>query len=114
MKKGEQAILLRIFLGESDSHDGKAFYEFLVEYLRRNQFSGVTVLRGIEGYGHSSVIHSANVLDLSTYLPIVVEVVDKEEKIRELKLMLEKTHGEKSMLITEEEVKVIRYGKHAQ
>jgi PII-like signaling protein len=111
MKKESQAVLLRIFIGESDSHDGKALYEYLVEYLRKHDFSGVTVLRGIEGYGHSSVIHSANVLDLSTDLPIVIEVVDTGEKIEALKKMLDETHGEKSMFVTEETVKIVRYGK---
>jgi PII-like signaling protein len=110
MKKESTAVLLRIFIGESDKHEGQTLYEYLVTYLRKNHFAGVTVLRGIEGYGHSSVIHTANVLDLSTDLPIVIEVVDSEEKIVELKDMLDKEHATASMLITEEKVKIIRYG----
>lgn len=111
MKTESSAILLRIFIGESDKHDGKELYEFLVEYLRQNHFAGVTVLRGIEGYGHASRIHTANVVDLSTDLPIVVEVVDTEEKIEELKKLFETMDNPPSMLITQEKVTIIRYGK---
>lgn len=105
------AILLRIFIGESDKYEGKELYEYVVEYLRKNHFAGVTVLRGIEGFGHKSLIHTANILDLSTDLPIVVEVVDTEEKIAELKHMFDTLNTGASMLITEEQVKIIRYGK---
>lgn len=113
MKEETTAILLRIFIGESDKHEGKALYEYLVEQLRKNHFAGVTVLRGIEGFGHKSLIHSANVLDLSTDLPIIVEVVDTEERIEELKKMIQEMelHQEIGMLITEEKVKIIKYGK---
>lgn len=111
MKKETTAILLRIYIGESDRHDGKALYEYLVEYLRKNHYSGVTVLRGIEGYGQASKIHTANILDLSTDLPIVLEVVDTVEKINELKHLFETLDSAASMLITEESVKIIRYGK---
>lgn len=113
MKEETTAILLRIFIGESDKHEGKALYEYLVEQLRKNHFAGVTVLRGIEGFGHKSLIHSANVLDLSTDLPIIVEVVDTKERIEELKKMIQEMelHQEIGMLITEEKVKIIKYGK---
>lgn len=113
MKEESIATLLRIFIGESDKHDGKVLYEYLVEQLRKNHFAGVTVLRGIEGFGHKSLIHSANVLDLSTDLPIIVEIVDSEERIEELKKMIDEMeiHKEVGMLITEEKVKVVKYGK---
>lgn len=111
MQQESTAVLLRIFIGESDKHDGKAFYEYLVKYLRAHHFSGATVLRGIEGYGHASKIHSANLLDLSTDLPVIIEVVDTEEKIGELKTMFEQLDNALSMLITQEKVTIIRYGK---
>ncbi|HSX09388.1 MAG TPA: DUF190 domain-containing protein [Candidatus Saccharimonadales bacterium] len=111
MKKETKATLLRIFMGESDKHNGRELYEFLVEYLRKNHFAGVTVLRGIVGFGQKSLIHTANILDLSTDLPIIVEVVDSDEKIEEFKNMIETLKIEASMLITEEKVNVIRYGK---
>lgn len=113
MKKESVAVLLRIFIGESDKHEGKTLYQYLVEQLRKHHFAGVTVLRGIEGFGHKSLIHSANVLDLSTDLPIIVEVIDTEERIEELKKMIDdmEIHEEIGMLITEEKVKIIKYGK---
>lgn len=111
MRNESTAILLRIFIGESDKHNGKELYEYLVDYLRKNHFAGVTVLRGIEGYGHASRIHTANIIDLSTDLPIVIEVVDSKEKIEELKQFFDELENAASMLITEEEVKIIRYGK---
>lgn len=111
MKEESSAKLLRIFIGESDKHEGKELYEYLVEYLRKNHFAGVTVLRGIEGYGHASRIHTANIVDLSTDLPIVLEVVDTQEKIAELKNFFDRFENAPSMLITEENITVIRYGK---
>lgn len=113
LKKESQAILLRIFMGESDKFEGKQFYVHLVGLLHKNHFAGVTVLRGITGFGQKSLIHSANILDLSTDLPIVIEVVDTEEKISSLKEMLNRMEIQKhlSMLITEEKVRIIQYGK---
>ncbi|HEX8965012.1 MAG TPA: DUF190 domain-containing protein [Patescibacteria group bacterium] len=113
MKQESDATLLRIFIGESDKHNGKTLYNYLVEQLRKNHFAGVTVLRGIEGFGHRSLIHSANVLDLSTDLPIIIEVVDTQERIEEFKKMIDEMeiHKEIGLLITEEKVKIIKYGK---
>jgi PII-like signaling protein len=113
MKEESAAKLLRIFIGESDKHEGKTLYEYLVQELRKHHFAGVTVTRGIEGFGQKSLIHSANILDLSTDLPIIIEVVDREERIEEFIKMIDKMELQKevSMLITEEKVKVIRYGK---
>lgn len=110
MKKETLAILLRIFFGESDKFQGKNTYQFLVEYLRKNHFSGVTVLRGIEGFGHKSVVHTSNLLELSSDLPIVLEVVDTEEKIEALKKFIDENKIITSGLITEEKVKIWQYG----
>ncbi len=113
MKQESIATLLRIFIGESDKYDGKELYQYIVEYLRKNHFAGVTVLRGIEGFGHKSLLHTANILDLSTDLPIITEIVDTEERIKELKEMIADMDikGKIGMLITEEKVKIITYGK---
>ena len=112
MHKESTAILLRIFIGESDKSHGKALYQYLTEYLRKNHYSGVTVLRGITGFGKASKIHSSDLLELSSDLPIVIEIVDTEEKIENLKKIFEEplTIGIGSALITEEKVKVIQYG----
>ena len=105
------AVLLRILIGESDRYNGKPLYQHLVRYLRSNGFAGATVLRGIEGFGRDSIIHTSSILDLSSDLPIVIEVVDSEEKISALKEALDVKKMLGSALVTEENVKVITYGE---
>jgi len=111
MEKQTSAKLLKIFIGESDKYKGKNLYSYLVEYLRKNHYSGVTVLRGLTGFGKASKIHSSDMLELSSDLPIVIEIVDTEDKIEELKKVFEETDMIGSSLITEETVKIIKYGK---
>lgn len=107
MKKESEAILLRIFIGESDEYKGEKLYEYIVRMLREEGVAGATVLRGVEGFGRSSYHHTTSILRLSTDLPIVIEVADKEEKIEKIKPKLDDiiTEG----LITEEKVKIISY-----
>ncbi|NOY10981.1 MAG: DUF190 domain-containing protein [Archaeoglobi archaeon] len=100
-------ILLRIYLGESDRYEGKPLYRYIVEFLRREGIAGATVLRGMLGYGKSSVIHNSSVLRLSSDLPVVVEVVDTVENIERVKPRLVEIVREG--LITEERVKIISY-----
>ena len=103
----EEATLLRVFLGESDHHDGKPLYEAIVLKARELHLAGATVLRGVMGFGRSSRLHTAKVLRLSEDLPIVVEIADVEEKIQALLPWLADvvTGG----LITLERARVIRY-----
>jgi len=103
---GEQ-VLMRIFVGESDRHDGAPLYRALVELFRREGVAGATVLRGITGFGAKSTLHTANLLRLSQDLPIVIEVVDTAEKIEALLPLLDQLVGEG--LITLEKVRVVRY-----
>jgi PII-like signaling protein len=110
MKKESTAKLLRIFIGESDKYEGKNLYHYLVSYLRKNHYSGVTVLRGITGFGKASKIHSSDLLELSSDLPIVIEIVDTEGKIEQIKKVFDETNMIGSALITEEAVKIIQYG----
>jgi PII-like signaling protein len=110
MQKESTAVLLRIFIGESDKHEGRNLYNFIVNYLRENQFAGATVLRGITGFGKASKIRSSDLLDLSSDLPIVIEIVDTETKIDQLKKFFETTDIMGSALITEEKVKIYKYG----
>jgi hypothetical protein len=110
MLKESTSILLRIFIGESDKYQGKALYQYLVEYLRKNHFAGATVLRGMAGFGKASKLHSSDLLELSSDLPIVIEIVDTEEKIENLKKIFDETGMIGSALITEEKVKIIKYG----
>ena len=77
----EEGALLRIYLGESDKHEGKPLYEWIVLKAREAGLAGATVLRGIEGFGAHSRLHTAKILRLSEDLPIVVEIVDAREKV---------------------------------
>ena len=79
----EKGQLLRIFIGESDKHEGKPLYEWIVLKARESGLAGATVLRGIEGFGATSRIHTTKILRLSEDLPIVVEIVDTAEKIEQ-------------------------------
>ncbi len=77
----DEGTLLRVFVGEHDRHDDLPLYEWLVHEARRQGIAGATVLRGIEGFGAHSSIHSSKILRLSTELPVVVEIVDSADKI---------------------------------
>jgi len=107
MKLPSEAELLRIFIGESDKHQGRPLYEVLVEEARRRHLAGATVLRGTLGYGASSRIHTAKILRLSEELPMVIEIVDAPEKIAAFLPDLESMIGEG--LVTLERVRVLMY-----
>ena len=77
----KEGKLLRIFVGEDDKHQGIALYEWIVRRAREQGLAGATVLRGLEGFGAHSRLHTVKILRLSTDLPIVIEIVDTEEKI---------------------------------
>ena len=111
MQIPEKASLLRIFIGEDDKADGRPLYEAIVLKAREAHLAGATVLRGPLGFGRSSRLHTAKVLRLSQDLPVVVEIVDTEEKINGFLSIL--TGLTKSCLITLEKVTVIRYGEDA-
>jgi uncharacterized protein len=105
MKKESDAILLRIFIGESDKYEGIPLSRYLVELFKQEGLASATVLRGINGYGKSSKLHTTSILRLSDDLPIVVEMVDRKENIERIKPKLDNVIEEG--LITEEEVKII-------
>ncbi|RMH58755.1 MAG: DUF190 domain-containing protein [Candidatus Hydrogenedentota bacterium] len=84
MKPGESHCLLRIFLGESDRSAGRPLWEVILEILRKNHFSGATVIRGIAGFGPKSVLHKETFFRFSPDLPVIIESVEREEKIRRL------------------------------
>lgn len=104
----EQAMLLRIFIGENDRHAGRPLYEAIVLKARELHLAGATVLRGPMGFGHSSRLHTAKILRLSEDLPLVIEIVDTEEKINAFLPVLETMMS--SGLVTLEKARVIRYG----
>jgi hypothetical protein len=104
----EDAVLLRVFIGEGDSYHGKPLYEVIVLKAREMHLAGATVLRGPMGFGHSSRLHTAKILRLSENLPLVIEIVDSREKIDALIPVIDSMM--ESGLITTEKVKVLRYG----
>ena len=107
--EGERT-LMRVHIGESDKWHGKLLYEAIVELLRKEKFSGATVLRGVGGYGSSSVYHTDKVLRLSQDLPIVIEVVESTERIEQILPQLDQMIG--GGLVTLEKVRVILYRSH--
>jgi PII-like signaling protein len=107
-----EKVLMRIFTGEQKRYGHKPLYEALVELFRKEGFAGATVLRGVSGFGAHRIYHTQKLLELSVDLPMVIEVVESQEKIDaimpEVDAMIE------SGLITLEKVTVIRYThKHA-
>lgn len=104
--------VMRIFLGESDrcvsgSHKGKPLYEAILLRLREEGCAGATVVRGIAGFGPSAELHTGKVLRLSSDLPVIVEVVDEERKLKEIMPMLDEMMG--GGLVTMERAQVILY-----
>lgn len=108
MDNQEDARLLRIFIGESDTHDGKPLYQAIVEVFRRQGLAGATVLRGIEGFGKSSILHAAHILRLSEDLPIVIECVDANDKIEDILPTLDEMIGDGLVTIERVDVRVYR------
>ena len=103
---GEQ-ILMRIFIGEADQHDGQPLYQALVGMLREAGIAGATVTRGVMGFGAKSHLHTTHLLRLSQDLPIVVEVVDTQEHLDGVMDQLDAMVSEG--LVTLEKVRVLRY-----
>jgi uncharacterized protein len=107
MQLPEDALLLRIYLGESDRWQHQPLYEAIVVKARELQLAGATVLRGPMGFGAASRIHTAKILRLSMDLPMVIEIVDTEEKVKSLLPFLDDMMG--GGLVTLEKIKVIHY-----
>ena len=107
MQIPHEAVLLRIFIGESDRWEHKPLYEAIVLKAREAHLAGATVLRGPMGFGKSSRLHTAKILRLSTDLPIVIEIVDSEEKINAFLPVLDSMIG--GGLVTVEKMRVIEY-----
>lgn len=107
MKLEGEGKLVRLFVGESDVWHGKPLYEAIVRRVREEGLAGVTVLRGIEGFGASSRLHTTRILRLSQDLPIVIEVVDTDERIERILPVLDEMVGDG--LVTVERVHIITY-----
>ena len=107
----QEGHLLRIFIGESDKHDGKPLYEWLVLEARERGLAGATVLRGIQGFGAHSRMHTAKILRLSEDLPIVVEIVDTREKIEAFMPVVDRAIDEGLATLERVEIRFYRGGK---
>ena len=108
MQVPRNAVLLRIFIGEDDRFSHQPLHEAIVLKAREQHLAGATVLRGPMGFGHSSRLHTAKILRLSEDLPVVIEIVDSEERINEFLPVLDAMMG--SGLVTMEKVQVLQYG----
>jgi PII-like signaling protein len=108
MQIPKQAVLLRIFFGEDDRVEGRPLYEAIVLKAREMHLAGATVLRGPMGFGASSRLHTTKILRLSEDLPLVIEIVDSEEKINDFLPVLDRMMS--SGLVTLEKVQVLQYG----
>jgi uncharacterized protein len=108
MQVPRAAVLLRIFFGENDKSDHRPLHEAIVLKAREMHLAGATVLRGHIGFGHSSRIHTTKILRLAQDLPVVVEIVDSEEKINAFLPVLDTIMT--SGLVTIERVQVLQYG----
>jgi hypothetical protein len=107
MKLPEQALRVRIYTGEDDKHQGRPVHEALVEEARRSGLAGATVIRGSMGFGANSRVHTSKILRLSEDLPIITEIVDTPEKVRDFLPVLDDMI--KEGLVVTEDVRVIHY-----
>lgn len=106
-----EAKLVRIFIGESDKVHHKALYEVIIETAKKQKLAGATVYKGIEGFGPTSHVRTAKIFDLSSDLPIVIEIVDTEEKINAFLPTIHALFDEATSggLVTIETVKILKY-----
>jgi PII-like signaling protein len=111
MELPHDSMLLRVFIGETDRWEHKTLYEAIVLKAREMHLAGATVLRGSMGYGKSSRLHTTKILRLSYDLPVIIEIVDTEEKINAFLPLLDQMIG--SGLVTLEKARIIQYrGQH--
>jgi PII-like signaling protein len=107
----DEGKLLRIFIGESDRHENMPLFEWIVRKAREKGIAGATVLRGLEGYGARSLLHTTKVLRLSSDLPVIIEIVDTAEKIEAFLPQIDDAIGEGLATIEKVEVRFYRGGE---
>ncbi|MBS0012465.1 MAG: DUF190 domain-containing protein [Desulfobacterales bacterium] len=112
MQLPSESLLLRIFIGETDKFEGRPLYKAIVEEARKQGMAGATVLRGMLGFGANSRIHTSQILRLSEDLPLIIEIVDSEEKINAFLPLLDEMINEG--LVTLETARVITYRHNSQ
>jgi PII-like signaling protein len=106
----KEGQLLRIFIGESDKYEGMPLYEWIVRKAREHGMAGATVLRGMEGFGAHSRVHTAKILRLSEDLPIIVEIVDTSDKIEKFLPLIDKAVSEGLATLEKAEIRFYRSG----
>ncbi|MGD8440274.1 MAG: DUF190 domain-containing protein [Holophagae bacterium] len=107
----DEGHLLRVFIGESDRHAGQPLYQWIVREARRSGLAGATVVRGIEGFGGKSRLHTTKFLRLSSDLPVVVEIVDTEDKIEAFLPVIDTAIGEGLATIEKVRIRFYRSGE---
>jgi PII-like signaling protein len=107
----KEGKLLRIFIGESDKYEKMPLFEWIVRKAREKELAGATVLRGLEGYGANSRLHTAKILRLSSDLPIVIEIIDTEAKIEAFLPLIEDAITDGLATIEKVEVRFYRAGE---
>lgn len=105
----EELTMMRIFVGESDRYENQPLYKKILTLLQKEQFTGATVLRGVAGFGVNFVLHTDKLLTLSQNLPLVIEVVDNENRLEAILPRLEEMI--QGGLVTFEKVRAVRFGK---
>jgi len=103
--------LLRIFIGENDKYEGMPLYEWIVRKARETGLAGATVIRGLEGFGAKSRLHTAKILRLSSDLPVVVEIVDTEDNIERFLPLIDAAVGDGLATVEKAEIHFYRSGK---
>jgi PII-like signaling protein len=107
----ENGSLLRIFIGERDKHEGKPLYEWILEAAKKQGLTGGTVSRAMEGFGTHKNIHSAKILDISTDLPIIIELIDEPEKIEAFLPVVDSVVKEGVAVVESVHIRLYRAGK---
>jgi len=108
----QEGKLLRIFIGENDKYEGMPLFEWIVRKAREEGLAGATVLRGLEGFGAHSRLHTAKILRLSSDLPIIIEIVDTEERIEQFLPLIDGAIGDGLATLEKAEIRFYRSGKH--
>ena len=112
MKIPQEGQLLRIFIGESDRHEGKPLYEWIVVKAKERGLAGATVMRGMMGFGANSRIHTSRILRLSEDLPVVIEIVDTYENLKNFLSLIDSAIGEGLATLERAEVQFYRSSNH--
>lgn len=111
MNLPDEGKLLRIFIGESDRHENMPLFEWIVRKARERGIAGATVVRGLEGYGARSLLHTSKILRLSSDLPVIIEIVDTADKIEAFLPQIDEAIGEGLATVEKVEVRFYRGGE---